>query len=236
MEQTVLNNVSEFRKKEQEFNAIQEEAAQNLEYIKQTDNHARKQKLINHVANLQTEASEKLAEMQQMKSIHDAIVDTKDHITRVQHYMGQIVADLIARSNYHDASKLESPELEIFAVYGPKLKNSEYLSDEYKQNLSEMKPALDHHYANNSHHPQYYSNGVNGMTLMDLVEMLADWKAAGERHKNGNIFESIKQNTERFNLSPQLVDILTNTANELYGSTTHLVRGANIFNPDKTKD
>ena len=72
--------------------------------------------------------------------------------------------------------------------------------------------ALDHHYANNGHHPEHYPNGVNDMTLYDIVEMFMDWVAAGERHADGNIYKSIEHNKVRFNLDPQLVNIFTNTA------------------------
>ena len=51
--------------------------------------------------------------------------------------------------------------------------------------------------------------------LTEPVEMICDWKAAGERHKDGSIVRSIQMNTERFKLSEQLVDILYNTAVEL---------------------
>ena len=71
---------------------------------------------------------------------------------------------------------------------------------------------LDHHYKHNPHHPEHHEAGVNGMTLIDLVEMFCDWLAAVERHADGDIFKSIEINTKRFNLSQQLVDILINTA------------------------
>jgi hypothetical protein len=54
------------------------------------------------------------------------------------------------------------------------------------------------------------------MTLIDLVEMLADWRAAGERNKDGNIRKSIAVNSSRFKLSPQLRTILENTAREYF--------------------
>lgn len=52
---------------------------------------------------------------------------------------------------------------------------------------------------------------VNGMNLADVVEMFMDWKAATERHHDGNIRKSITQNRERFGLSDQLAEILGNT-------------------------
>lgn len=41
---------------------------------------------------------------------------------------------------------------------------------------------------------------------------MCDWKAASMRHEDGDIRKSIEKNTKRFNLSPQLVNILKNTA------------------------
>ncbi len=79
-----------------------------------------------------------------------------------------------------------------------------------------MGPALKHHYENNEHHPEFHKDGINGMTLIDLIEMLCDWKASSERHENGDIFKSLKINTERFQISPQLLSILENTAKELF--------------------
>ncbi len=78
-----------------------------------------------------------------------------------------------------------------------------------------MKVGLDHHYAANSHHPEHFKNGVDDMNLMDLVEMFCDWIAATRRHADGNIFNSIRHNKDRFKLSDQLVSILGNTAHSL---------------------
>jgi hypothetical protein len=50
------------------------------------------------------------------------------------------------------------------------------------------------------------------MTLIDLMEMLADWKAATERHDDGDLSRSLDIQAERFDISPQLVRILRNTA------------------------
>jgi formylmethanofuran dehydrogenase subunit E len=55
----------------------------------------------------------------------------------------------------------------------------------------------------------YYS--TQDMTMIDLIEMLADWKAASERHDDGDIQESMKKNKKRFNIPPALMQILQNT-------------------------
>jgi len=146
---------------------------------------------------------------------YDSKADTLLHIKRVNQLLTEASTELIRRANIHDNSKLESPEKELFDEYTPKLKNCTYGSSEYKDFLSGLKVALDHHYKNNSHHPEHYENGVNGFDLFDLMEMFFDWKAAGERHADGNIMKSIEINKERFKLSDQVCDIFKNTVHKM---------------------
>lgn len=150
-----------------------------------------------------------------MSDAYDSTRDTKDHIGRVRYYLSECIETLGRRADVHDASKLQSPEKEAFDVLTPRLAGLTYGSDEYRASLRELKPAIEHHYARNSHHPEHWPNGVNDMSLLDVLEMLIDWKAASERHDNGNIWTSIDHNQERFGLSDQLTAILRNTAREL---------------------
>lgn len=151
-----------------------------------------------------------------MSEEYDSRSDTLDHIVRVQYYGMQMVGNLSERFLKHDQSKLESPEKEYFDKYTPRLKSLTFGTPEYTQNIQDLKPALDHHYSVNDHHPQFHGeDGINGMNLLSLVEMLADWKAAGERGKDGNIYKSIDINAERFGISKQLKRILINTAKYL---------------------
>lgn len=138
--------------------------------------------------------------------------DTMRHIERVRNLLNLFISDLLRRAEEHDQSKLESPEVEAFTEFTPKLANSTYGSEEYEGFRKAMKPALDHHYARNSHHPEHYKNGINDMNLLDVLEMFADWKAASERHNDGNILKSIEKNADRFGMSPQLVQLMENTA------------------------
>jgi len=172
--------------------------------------------------------------------------ETYKHIHRVQTLLGIVSDEFRMRAQNHDKSKLESPEAEVFEEYTGKLAGCTYGSDEYKGYLEAMKPALDHHYANNSHHPEFYGyyaecNGcfkrfeqdfigpcdecgytqfqlrpnIGGMSLFDLLEMLVDWKAATERHNDGNLANSIEQNQKRFGYSDETKGFLTNTAREM---------------------
>lgn len=186
---------------------------------------------------------------------------THEHIRDVRGFMNDVITNLMTRAHVHDTSKLNSPEAEVFEEFTPKLRGLTYGSDEYKACLAAMKPALDHHYANNSHHPEHYkmwgcplcksvfpeyevpestctveryrfcpkccpqgtmyeatldpASGIRGMSLLDLLEMLCDWRAATMRHADGDIFKSIEINQKRFGYSDEIKQILLNTLAEM---------------------
>ena len=84
-------------------------------------------------------------------------------------------------------------------------------SIEYKESLEKLGPILEHHYANNRHHPEHFKNGIADMDFVDLIEMFCDWKAASMRHNSGNIRKSIELNKKRFKINKQLVKIFENS-------------------------
>ena len=143
---------------------------------------------------------------------YDSTDDTKAHIEQVRNVMATVIYELAKRSLVHDASKLQSPEKEMFDEYTPALRALTYGSKEYKETLAHMGKALQHHYENNSHHPEYYGGEVGDMDLLDVIEMLCDWVAATRRHADGSIRESLAINKKRFAISDQLYRILCNTA------------------------
>lgn len=139
-------------------------------------------------------------------------VETIKHIETVRKYIKIMTDMLTVRGVKHDASKLESPELEIFTEVTPKLASLTYGSKEYEESLKEIQPALEHHYASNRHHPEHFPNGIDDMTLVDIVELFCDWKAASLRQHDGNLLKSVELNAERFGYSEQLKKIFINTA------------------------
>lgn len=150
-----------------------------------------------------------------MTNAYDSTQDTHDHISKVQEAMADVRNRLRLRALRHDASKLAEPEKELYDILTPRLRGLTYGSDEYKANLAELRPALDHHYANNSHHPEHHPDGIAGMDLLDIVEMLCDWRAAGMRHANGDMARSLEINRDRFGIEPQLYAILCNMARSM---------------------
>lgn len=141
-----------------------------------------------------------------------AVLDTRKHISKVCVFLTRISGELMERGFTHDLSKLEEPELSMFAEWGPRLANLEYGTPEYKEAIARMGEGLKNHHQGNRHHPEFYQNGVDGMNLVDLIEMVCDWAAAGHRTKNGSFAQSLEVNRERFGLNPQLVSILRNSA------------------------
>jgi hypothetical protein len=76
--------------------------------------------------------------------------------------------------------------------------------------LEHLAPAFEHHYRCNSHHPEHYGpQGVSGMDLFDLVEMVCDWMAASKRNPQDGV--KLAYNVELFGIQDQLAAILANT-------------------------
>lgn len=159
--------------------------------------------------------------------------DTAEHIAKVQARIDEILENLLKRSVAHDASKRFEPERSGYASLRARLGDIRYGTPEYRDALNAARPTIEHHYAHNDHHPEHYlEDGIRGMSLMAILEMLADWKAAGERVKAGSLRQSLEVNEQRFGIDPGLMRILYNTARELgwleepcTGETTRLDGG-----------
>jgi len=149
------------------------------------------------------------------------IEDNKDLLEHTQAVSKRIVCmvgDMYVRAVNHDRSKFSDEEYQSFVGQTVKLKDLVYGSDEYRAELEKIRPAIDHHYACNRHHPQHFPNGILGMNLVDIVEMFCDWHAAILRQKNGDIRKSIEIDQERFKFSDDLKQIFLNTVDVLEGT------------------
>lgn len=142
----------------------------------------------------------------------DFTTSTLLHIKKVNSLLTIVASELLERARVHDDSKFLEPERTMLERGFKSLAAMTYGSPEYFEHIELIKPAIEHHYSVNRHHPQFHTEGVNGMNLIDIVEMFVDWYAAVSKHDNGDIFESIKINQDRFNISPQLSEIFVNTA------------------------
>ncbi len=147
---------------------------------------------------------------------YDSRPDTCDHIDEVRGCLYKVQQDLNKRYLHHDASKLEEPELSVFNEYTPKLRDTTYGSEEYNRYLDGMGVGLEHHYKHNDHHPEHFKDGILEMNLVQLMEMLCDWKAATMRHADGDLATSIEKNAVRFGYGDNMKQLLYNTA-EYFG-------------------
>jgi len=137
-----------------------------------------------------------------------------EHRRLVREITEMVRFDLRKRALRHDESKTQEPEFSIFAKHSKKLRSITYGSVEYYEILDELRPALRHHYQHERHHPEHYKNGIDDMTLIDIIEMFCDWLAATNQHDDGDFSKSIEKNKERFNMSDQLAQIFLNTYEE----------------------
>lgn len=140
-----------------------------------------------------------------------AYKDTIAHKRLVSELMLECSKMIAIRGLEHDDSKLDTDEFPYFAELTPKLKSSTFGSDEYKGFKEQLKPALDHHYANNRHHPEHFKNGVKDMNLFDLMELMVDIFASSKRQANGNLRKSLEQYQQTYQISEDLKLIMENT-------------------------
>ena len=133
------------------------------------------------------------------------------HIETVRNYINLFVRELLSRGEHHDQTKLENFEAKLFEEVSHELRGLTYGSPEYAESLKKLEPALKHHYANSRHHIPHFPNGIEGMMIIDVVEMLVDWKASSLRQNDGNILQTLKENQERYGICDQLMRIFENT-------------------------
>ena len=134
-----------------------------------------------------------------------------DHKALVINGLMRLAHQMWKRGMAHDTSKFEEPEYSLYASVQSEWEKYPYGSAGYEVLLNKIRPAIDHHVAHNRHHPEYFENGVSGMTLLDLVEMACDWYAASKRPGGRPMSESLPFTLKRFNIEPQLASILANT-------------------------
>lgn len=135
----------------------------------------------------------------------------ESHIAGVRDRCLRLAEELYRRGMEHDKTKRDPEEFLPMAEHFETLRQTEYGSKEYNDTRALIQSAVDIHYSRNSHHPEHYPNGVNGMCLLDLVEMLCDWAEASKGTVNGSMAKSMEVNKQRFGISEQLFQIMQNT-------------------------
>lgn len=129
-----------------------------------------------------------------------------------------VISELASRAVAHDNSKLGVEEAEPYEEMIGQLAQVKYGTPEYHQIIANNS-GVTHHYSMNRHHPEYFTDGIAGMNLFDLVEMVCDWLAANMRAGGGDIDAMLAVNKERFGIDDQLFSVIAHTVGALMAET-----------------
>jgi len=141
----------------------------------------------------------------------DFLCDTLLHISEVRENIEKVCGELKMRGAAHDRTKLQELEFDGFVSTREKFKKANYGSPEYQECVDLTKPAVDHHYENNRHHAGFHKDGINDMNLIDIMEMLADWKAAERRSPDKTLEDTFEYAFKKYGIDEQLGKIIINT-------------------------
>ena len=136
---------------------------------------------------------------------------TLKHKELIAKYMAKFSAEVTFRAAIHDDSKFRRDEFEAYAECADEFDQHPFNSQEERALREKLYPAMSLHKQRNRHHPEHFENGMTGMNLIDLLEMLCDWKSASERTPGDSIRTALPILKEKYNISPQLMNVLTNT-------------------------
>ena len=145
----------------------------------------------------------------------DFLCDTILHISEVSENLEVVVSQLKQRGLAHDRTKLQALEFDGFVSTREKFKKANYGSPEYQECVDLTKPAVDHHYKNNRHHTGFHKDGINGMNLIDIMEMICDWRAAARRSPDKKLEDTLDYAADKYKIEPQLKKLIINTLKEL---------------------
>lgn len=141
----------------------------------------------------------------------DFLCETILHVSEVNENLETIASELRKRGCAHDRTKFQALEFDAFVSTREKFKKANYGMPEYQECIDAVKPAVDHHHQNNRHHTGFHAKGVNDMNLIDLAEMLADWKAAERRSPDKKLVDTLAYAYNKYGIGEQLGQVLRNT-------------------------
>ena len=145
--------------------------------------------------------------------MQDSTEETLMHRESVARNIFVLVNALQDRAVTHDRSKLLPPEKATFDAF-PRDAVPPVGTTAYEKQREALGAALAHHYAVNRHHPEFHANGLNDMTLVDIIEMYCDWMARIQQRQPKNpdaASDSFTYCQQRFGVSEQLHQVFLNT-------------------------
>jgi hypothetical protein len=136
------------------------------------------------------------------------LVTMLNHRGQVSALLRELARQLEARADIHDLSKFRPDEFAGFVEVNRIAREHPYGSPEYKESLKDNH-TIDLHFSRNPHHPEYHPSGVNGMNLIDFIEMVIDWIAASRTYGTTQWEQVIKTQQERFGLTDCQLSVIT---------------------------
>ena len=132
------------------------------------------------------------------------------HRDNVGNLLKRFTTQLELRSFTHDLSKFELDEFVGFCELDARRSHSKevYGSKSYEAGIKDI-DAVKLHQSRNSHHLEYHPNGLDDMSLGDVVEMLIDWEIARrERDAESDIEKTWQIRQQRFGLTDYQITFL----------------------------
>ena len=124
----------------------------------------------------------------------------QQHRETVETLLTILAQDFAIRGRVHDRSKLKSDEFDGYIHINRAARKHAFDSPELREVKRNHIAAIDHHYARNSHHPEYHKD-IRDMGFMDIIEMVIDWKAASITYGNQTLREGLSTMRERHDFS-----------------------------------
>lgn len=131
------------------------------------------------------------------------------------YYTLRVCYCLIIRAVKHDLSKFSKEEFEYIYILSTRGKDIKFGSKEYYDLVDCVLPAKRAHFTRNRHHIEFHEN-INKMSILDKVEMLADWFAA-TKNKHGNIYKSLEINQTKYNIEDGVKQSILHSISEIDG-------------------
>lgn len=159
-----------------------------------------------------------------------------EHKAKVQKWLSLFSSELYKRSLEHDNSKLKEPELSGWRAMDqePRYK---YGTKEYKDKVDRYEWLMKEHWSKNRHHPGYWdiNKDEKDKDLIDIIEMMVDWLSYKDHISYVEASELVKKQTERYNFSEELSELILNTLTNYYVDFGYMTKEKNK-NKEDIKD
>ena len=151
-------------------------------------------------------------EQEKLEQIRDTIVHKKYVLDScmtlalwlIQNEDEQLGLKLLQRATIHDNSKLSYEELDALAKIST---DKSCLEDAHAKMSEYKKQAIELHWKNNRHHPEFFSCYEN-MSKLDILEMICDWHSRSVQYGTDmKEFVRIRQEN-RFHFPKEMMDMI----------------------------